>query len=1033
MDASASCVWGEGACRGRGRAPKIGDIPRHAAVEEDLISGPRGSSHHASTISGTSSRNRSKEQENTGEQDYDTITTALSKPSSSNHVPHLHTAMTNTSRPPPTSKTTFLSSSPSSSGRMVTHEILLKNTPSSTVSPLRQDVVGGNSSVASSRLEHPKLHHATGPVPSSISSSKLSAVVTSSVSSVTAQPPKHKASASNPAYAMSFPAPSSPTPVTQSQNYSASSKKQTQTLSNKKNVSTLARRQERSVSSPSSKHAQIGSTPPNKQLQGGPAASNKSSQNGSTSSSKQVQSWSAPSSRKSSQSGSTSSSKHVLSGPTPSVKRTQTPSTKQTQNVTAPSQTLVQSISAPSRAQVQNGATSSRRLVRRGSETSSKQLKSDSRTSNTAIRCGPKVSRKETPAGTTLSMTHPQGNSSLCSKEVQSSSSVSLDEFPSDSASSSAERQGNLTSSSRETTEVLTSAVNKEMQEEFVPLDREVRISSERVAQAQADSLSPQGEVAQISSARSQTSVATVANKTLSDSASSVVSGKTVGAELSRTLSESVIPPVIIQGEASRSSEGPPDRTSAVNHVQQKLLMQSRSLGVDPCRPIYPNYPFSPYGSPSSSPRSLRKRSPLKESRRVSIDKSGEYIQLNQYRLMDSIGQGSYGIVKLAYNEEDDTHYAMKILSKKKLLKKAGIFGRAAPNRNKSPVNPLDRVYREIAILKKLHHPNIVKLFEVLDDPVEDHLYLVFDLLERGEVLEVPTDTPLSEEQAWKYFRDVVMGIEYLHYQRIIHRDIKPSNLLLSEDGHVQIADFGVCNEFHGNDAALSSTAGTPAFIAPEALTNSKYSGKASDIWSMGVTLYAFVYGQIPFHDDNVLALYNKIQNDPVVFQEKPLVSEELKDLISRMLYKDPSQRLTLPEVKRHTWVTKVGVDPLPSEEENCELVEVTDEEVQQVIQSIPKLDTLILVKTMLKKHSFQNPFGQQRGASQGSETEGHNCSDGTTRCEKFQRSGRSLSAPGSYDLFMDRKLSLEVSLPALREMTSPEGPVGNKVNEGAP
>lgn len=73
---------------------------------------------------------------------------------------------------------------------------------------------------------------------------------------------------------------------------------------------------------------------------------------------------------------------------------------------------------------------------------------------------------------------------------------------------------------------------------------------------------------------------------------------------------------------------------------------------------------------------------------------------------------------------------------------------------------------------------------------------------------------------------------------------------------------------------------------------------QASDIWSMGVTLYAFVYGQIPFHDDNVLALYSKIQNDTVVFREKPLVSEELKDLISRMLHKDPSQRLTLPEVK---------------------------------------------------------------------------------------------------------------------------------------
>jgi hypothetical protein len=107
-----------------------------------------------------------------------------------------------------------------------------------------------------------------------------------------------------------------------------------------------------------------------------------------------------------------------------------------------------------------------------------------------------------------------------------------------------------------------------------------------------------------------------------------------------------MIPPVIIQGATAKPSEELPDRVPA-NHIQQKLLMQSKSLGVDPCRPIYPNYPFSPYGSPISSPRVLRRRSPLKESRRVSIDKSGEYIQLNQYRLMDSIGQVSTAVASV--------------------------------------------------------------------------------------------------------------------------------------------------------------------------------------------------------------------------------------------------------------------------------------------------------------------------------------------------------------------------------------------------
>ncbi|KAF8774201.1 Calcium/calmodulin-dependent protein kinase like protein [Argiope bruennichi] len=184
---------------------------------------------------------------------------------------------------------------------------------------------------------------------------------------------------------------------------------------------------------------------------------------------------------------------------------------------------------------------------------------------------------------------------------------------------------------------------------------------------------------------------------------------------------------------------------------------------------------------------------------------------------------------------------------------------------------------------------------QVLDDPDEDNLYMVFELLQRGPVINVPTSDPLPELKAWQYFRDIIMGIEYLHYQKIVHRDIKPSNLLLTDDDRIKISDFGVCNQFEGVDAFLSDTAGTPAFVAPEVLkgTREVYSGKALDIWQTG----------------------------------------------------------------EHRWVTNDGLSPLPSEEENCRPVEVTQEDIQKSINSIPKLGTLILVKSMLKKHSFSNPF----------------------------------------------------------------------------
>ncbi|XP_062417205.1 calcium/calmodulin-dependent protein kinase kinase 1b [Pungitius pungitius] len=351
-------------------------------------------------------------------------------------------------------------------------------------------------------------------------------------------------------------------------------------------------------------------------------------------------------------------------------------------------------------------------------------------------------------------------------------------------------------------------------------------------------------------------------------------------------------------------------------------------------------------------------RQPTIETKRVSITDVDNCVQLNQYKLKREIGKGSYGVVKLAYNEDSEQYYAMKVVSKKRLMKQCG-FLRRMPPQGSNTVFPLEKVYKEIAILKKLDHPNVVKLVEVLDDPDEDGLHMAFDLMKKGQVMEVPTDEPFSEEQARFYFRDIVLGIEYLHYHKIIHRDIKPSNLLLGDDGHVKIADFGVSNEFEGTDALLSSTAGTPAFMAPEMMSEhgQRFSGKALDIWAMGVTLYCFVFGKCPFYDTYILSLHNKIKNKSVEFPETPLISEELKELIERMLDKNPETRINIPEIKLHAWVTENGSNPLPLEEEHCTAVEVTEEEVQNSVTLIPSLSAVILVKSMLRKRSFGNPF----------------------------------------------------------------------------
>ncbi|XP_010769385.1 calcium/calmodulin-dependent protein kinase kinase 2-like, partial [Notothenia coriiceps] len=240
----------------------------------------------------------------------------------------------------------------------------------------------------------------------------------------------------------------------------------------------------------------------------------------------------------------------------------------------------------------------------------------------------------------------------------------------------------------------------------------------------------------------------------------------------------------------------------------------------------------------------------------------------------------------------------------------------------------------------------------------------VFELVKQGAVMEVPTDKPFSEDQSRFYFQDLLRGIEYLHYQRIIHRDVKPSNLLVGEDGHIKIADFGVSNQFEGADALLTSTVGTPAFLAPEALseTRKNFSGKALDVWAMGVTLYCFIYGVCPFMDERIVSLHQKIKTQPVELPENADISDDLKDLLLKMLDKNPETRISIPQIKVHPWVTRHGAEPLPPEDDNCSmLIEVTEEEVENSVKHIPSLATVIMVRTMLRRRSFGNPFDWAR------------------------------------------------------------------------
>ncbi|XP_066921159.1 calcium/calmodulin-dependent protein kinase kinase 1-like [Clytia hemisphaerica] len=350
------------------------------------------------------------------------------------------------------------------------------------------------------------------------------------------------------------------------------------------------------------------------------------------------------------------------------------------------------------------------------------------------------------------------------------------------------------------------------------------------------------------------------------------------------------------------------------------------------------------------NPRKERRKSktPTIENRIHNLEAD----QVNYYQLKEEIGRGSFGSIYKCHSSKDKQNYAMKVMSKRRLMRKSGLAGRR-PNRKHNPLEPL---HREIAILKKMDHPNIVKLVEVMDDVQVDNVYMVFELMQNGVVIEVATDKVIEEERARRLFQELLLGIEYLHYSKIIHRDIKPANLLLDDNDHIKIADFGVSDMFEGENDLLSKHAGSPAFQAPEVHdhdSRDKYSGKAVDVWAMGITLFCFLYGKCPFYSSLMGELITKIKSEPLVFPESPIVNPQAKDLISRMLAKDPKERINVLEMKEHHWVTDGGRVTLAATEDHCSVIEVTDEEVKNSVKIISKLSSLVFAKSILKGRSF--------------------------------------------------------------------------------
>eukprot|EP00756_Hemistasia_phaeocysticola_P033391 Hpha_TRINITY_DN16462_c5_g4::TRINITY_DN16462_c5_g4_i1::g.161926::m.161926/K07359/CAMKK2; calcium/calmodulin-dependent protein kinase kinase 2 len=299
---------------------------------------------------------------------------------------------------------------------------------------------------------------------------------------------------------------------------------------------------------------------------------------------------------------------------------------------------------------------------------------------------------------------------------------------------------------------------------------------------------------------------------------------------------------------------------------------------------------------------------------------------INEYAVLRDLGRGAYGKVKMVVHLETGTHAAIKILNKSMLAKvKKGGGGDLG-----SAQSALDDVLREVAIMKRLNHPNIIRLFEVIDDPECDKMYIIMDLATNGCIFRLGEQDPLPTDRIRHLATGICQGLDYLHLHGIVHRDIKPENILLDVDNEPRLTDFGVSQVVEGTEE-VEDTQGTPAFLTPEQICVQKIPGFMTDLWALGVTLYILCFGKLPFIGGNMQELSAQIRDEEPPYEG---CSDDMcVSLMKGLLCKELTQRLGnnegVRDVLRHTFLAS---EPEAALQEYKINTKVTDEDKEAAV-----------------------------------------------------------------------------------------------------
>lgn len=214
-----------------------------------------------------------------------------------------------------------------------------------------------------------------------------------------------------------------------------------------------------------------------------------------------------------------------------------------------------------------------------------------------------------------------------------------------------------------------------------------------------------------------------------------------------------------------------------------------------------------------------------------------------------------------------------------------------------------NRVRQEVEIHSRLKHPSVLELYTFFQDV--NYVYLVLELAQNGELqryMKQVMHRPMSEPEAASILRQVVAGLLYLHSHQIMHRDISLSNLLLSQDMHIKIADFGLATQLKRPDERHVTMCGTPNYISPEVVSRASH-GLPADVWGLGCMFYTLLVGQPPFDTDAVQATLNRVVMSD--YHIPSYISFDARDLIDKLLKKNPIERISLEQVLQHAFMQR--------------------------------------------------------------------------------------------------------------------------------